>query len=871
MYQAGATYRSRIDVDPEDIFELSMIEVDENLGDVPSDARLPTASFGRQPGGTVTRVVGKFRMPDAPPNCTNLRYAYLLFAQSLPLVDWAQGTTHPVILAQLGRELDIPVVDTLSTSAYDQHTDTQGTPRTWTIAPSFYRYNGLTKWDWVNNTNNHVMDGDDGAGDVSKILAMIDSFVPEPTVPANLYRWLKFELWHDGLTKEPDEDVTFIIYGGSEDGAGYTQEVNLYTPNNDDTLAPLGFPSILAPGNTSVQVEIDGSSTGHSRPILVLVWQHDGLDDVVKESTKFTVASAEPEAGSQIGVLTCTKPDEKYFTLMKLVSDKENDPTLGPPFTTSEGVESGRFRVREHASVAGLLDLGRYYLAYVFTDEHDVTVTKYAGPLDIALPVTKTVNVLRAANDASTGFVVGDEAYVAFASKHAMFISGIAADAPSTQNWIQVDESERFSVGERVLLYDTATGYSTDRRIISIDSATDKLTFEAGIDLGRAFTNATGQVYKNLGGLKRIDTRWFDAHKVSLGEEDIYEVTVTVDKGTNKTLAFDKPVSTLEVGDDILIMHGFSYTKSSVESISGNKIICDCANDVIGEGALVIPIKTVIIPIDGTLSTSVVPMSASGFLGDGASDAFTVTDIAPTAVITADRMVAAYGETLRLYAFDSRIASMDVEMGDGSSDYMWQVDGGGYGSSSGVPYRDYSISAPSGPRVYDLIVKNADGLSSVKASITIDIVAEIVKGFSTIIDGTVPNAFSNGYREEQVDGGREPVVETGLSDDSGVYDSLGTKERALNIGGRAVIASTVHPIDLVNTWRAAQIAAGRALAAVPDDLVTMLYLEENKALIKLTIEKETAYCMLDTFSRTRMHGDIERRSWEVSLIIVHSE
>jgi hypothetical protein len=263
--------------------------------------------------------------------------------------------------------------------------------------------------------------------------------------------------------------------------------------------------------------------------------------------------------------------------------------------------------------------------------------------------------------------------------------------------------------------------------------------------------------------------------------------------------------------------------------------------------------------ISGNLSFGGQVVNDDGFISDLIPTTITMTNKDPETILSSDKLIAEKNEVIRFFAIESTLYGMNEYPGLGGCKYWWEKDSGGFGFTTTVPYKDFSWNTI-GAKSVKCYMTNADGqpvLPPVSpASIDIEIVDELINEiYSDIIDIT---DFSNGYTQENITGGRELEIDENLESDEKTIDSPVMSTRSLRISGQARTISNTHPIAKVDTWRTAQ-----SLENLPDDLVTLKYLEEHKSLIKMTIEEEESYWVMSDFSRDRTWMDLEKRNWSV--------
>lgn len=153
----------------------------------------------------------------------------------------------------------------------------------------------------------------------------------------------------------------------------------------------------------------------------------------------------------------------------------------------------------------------------------------------------------------------------------------------------------------------------------------------------------------------------------------------------------------------------------------------------------------------------------------------------------------------------------------------------------------------------------AHGNLATPVTTTINTYETVKYGFGIIID---LDDLSEGYLTEQLSGGRH--VETMRSLDGTVKgESEVERLKNLSITSRASIVSSTHPISAVNTWRTAQ-----GLTDLPDDLVTFMYLEQNRAIATLTIESNVYYMLLSEGPRDREAGMLEQRNIQATFRVL---
>jgi hypothetical protein len=85
----------------------------------------------------------------------------------------------------------------------------------------------------------------------------------------------------------------------------------------------------------------------------------------------------------------------------------------------------------------------------------------------------------------------------------------------------------------------------------------------------------------------------------------------------------------------------------------------------------------------------------------------------------------------------------------------------------------------------------------------------------------------------------------------------------ISLSSRATTIHATHPIAEVEAWRISE-----SLSGLPDDLLTLMYLKENRALAKINIEGRIRYCQLTDTNKSREHGYLEQRDWRATFQIL---
>ena len=418
-----------------------------------------------------------------------------------------------------------------------------------------------------------------------------------------------------------------------------------------------------------------------------------------------------------------------------------------------------------------------------------------------------------------------------------------------------------------VLMYDTD---GTSERAVITDS-----DLEAGGDrikvgwLDLEWVGHDFDIFLVRQRIKKIHFQFGDGGYGSTSE--VYELTEGLDtEETPGPYLYSSSVKNLEIGDVLCFMDGFNgvWAKiSGFESVLGQLI------PVLSFRPLEIPnympigtqfykVPKYIYSKAGDIFFAGGVEREDGFISDYISDTnpYDIGDIEPEVVLSAEKMLVQVGETIRIWGIESSLFSFDQEAGVGLSKYYWR--NGAAWIPTSVPYIDL-LWLSAGTKVVELYVTNETGQPAVPpvTPISISIVVAtlvVADNFSDIISIV---DFTNGYTAEDISGGRETEIDENLTQDEKSYDSPIQTARVIRLSGLAKDQHAVHPIPAVEAWRATK---GADFIALPDDLVTLKYIEEHKAILSMMLEGETTYLLMGAFNRDREWNDLSKRNWNAT-------
>jgi len=345
-----------------------------------------------------------------------------------------------------------------------------------------------------------------------------------------------------------------------------------------------------------------------------------------------------------------------------------------------------------------------------------------------------------------------------------------------------------------------------------------------------------------------------------------------LDDGTGNFPFITSDTSFLKRGDRIVIMDGFNAVKKIVDYVSGNQVfLLGTTNYWFSARTQCYKIPEYMYSIAGDISFAMAFEAEGGFTSDWIANEYvhTIADIPPIAIISAEKLLAEIGEVIRFIGIESACYSNDQILGLGVPRYEWRIDGGSWIPTSD-PY--YDVSWPAiGSKLVELRVRNAAGVysSSPYASLNVEVADVVVSGIiSDIIDVL---DFSNSVHSEGIQGGRDVQADENISGDKKSFDSVTKSVRSVRLTGLASTVHATHPIAKVDVWKQAQITgppANPEFAYLPDDLITLLYLENHTAALKMLMEGKDTYLLMGPFSRDREWKDVDNRHWGVTFTIV---
>jgi len=134
-------------------------------------------------------------------------------------------------------------------------------------------------------------------------------------------------------------------------------------------------------------------------------------------------------------------------------------------------------------------------------------------------------------------------------------------------------------------------------------------------------------------------------------------------------------------------------------------------------------------------------------------------------------------------------------------------------------------------------------------------------GFETVID--LKASMLNRYQTEDVSGGRSSETRKSYSGVTKVQSGVSAIQE-VTMSGRASTEVSVHPNPVIEAWKTSVGIPNDE----PVDLVTLKYLEEERALAKFEVEGKMVLGLIRDCSRSRESGMIRQKDWRASFTIV---
>lgn len=349
--------------------------------------------------------------------------------------------------------------------------------------------------------------------------------------------------------------------------------------------------------------------------------------------------------------------------------------------------------------------------------------------------------------------------------------------------------------------------------------------------------------------------------------EDVFEL-IDYFFGGISTHLLVSDTSSLDIGDRICLMDGLQPYLYTIKNIQGDKVeVNETITDTFPPFTQLYKCPKYIYTKSGDMEFAGAVEAEDGFMSDYVSleYPYTIADIAPYAVISAEKLLIKKNEVVRFWGIESILYDFTQVLGGGGVEqYHFQQDALGWNATND-PYYDFSWGSI-GSKTVSLKVNNSKGTpagDSPIVTINVEVVDEVIAGVvSDIIDIA---DFTDGYTEEVIEGGRETEVDDNITSDKKAFDSPVKKTRMVRLSGLANLRTATHPIPKVNVWRNTKSALFQKLA---NDLVTLLYLENHKAALKITLEGEDTYLLMDAFPRSRNWRMMEKRDWNATFVII---
>jgi hypothetical protein len=160
-------------------------------------------------------------------------------------------------------------------------------------------------------------------------------------------------------------------------------------------------------------------------------------------------------------------------------------------------------------------------------------------------------------------------------------------------------------------------------------------------------------------------------------------------------------------------------------------------------------------------------------------------------------------------------------------------------------------------------VKAYDGVNFSDTVVeTIILCGEVKYNFYDIIDLDDPLQLNDGWRNEDVPGGRHTTVRQGL-DGTVNADSPLEVLQTITLSGRSMTNTATHPIPRVHQW-----AQDEGIEDLPNDFLTLKYLETHRALSKIKVEEKEVYGLITNLPRTREFGMKQMRDFRFSFTVL---
>jgi hypothetical protein len=123
-------------------------------------------------------------------------------------------------------------------------------------------------------------------------------------------------------------------------------------------------------------------------------------------------------------------------------------------------------------------------------------------------------------------------------------------------------------------------------------------------------------------------------------------------------------------------------------------------------------------------------------------------------------------------------------------------------------------------------------------------------------------SLTDGFQTDKLGAGRETSADMHFDDEAIAVSNI-RKLKTVSVDGKAFTRSTPHPIAVVDTWAD---SIGGLIGTIPDDIITMMYLEENKSVVSFDFEGRTVYFIPTDIPRDREAGTKSIWTWTLNLL-----
>lgn len=158
------------------------------------------------------------------------------------------------------------------------------------------------------------------------------------------------------------------------------------------------------------------------------------------------------------------------------------------------------------------------------------------------------------------------------------------------------------------------------------------------------------------------------------------------------------------------------------------------------------------------------------------------------------------------------------------------------------------------------VATNPDALSD-PTETTVRTSETVFQDYETVLDLDV--VLQNKYQIEDTNGGRE-IDASKSRDDSAQIDSDVSKVTEISISGRCWVHHSTHPDPVIDAWRIARGIDN----VLPDDLLTLKFIEENRLCVKMAHEGRTIVGVMGDIGRSREAGYGTARDWRATIYVI---